>query len=51
MYTERKIKLGYIGCGFMAQRVHLPNFAALPGCELVALAEVRPNLRAKVADR
>src|SRR5947199_10781553 len=45
------IKLGYIGCGFMAQRVHIPNLAALPGCELVALAEVRPKLREKVAER
>jgi predicted dehydrogenase len=49
--SDTTIKLGYIGCGFMAQRVHLPNFAALPGCELVALAEVRPGLREKVADR
>ena len=35
----------------MAQHVHLPNFQALPGCELVALAEKRPVLREKVAAR
>jgi len=35
----------------MAQHVHLPNFHALPGCELVALAEKRPALREKVAAR
>ncbi len=39
-----KIKLGYVGCGFMAQKVHLPHFARLPGCELLALAELRPQL-------
>src|SRR5207244_8696904 len=45
------VRLGYVGCGFMAQKVHLPNFATIPGCELVALAEVRGDLREKVADR
>src|SRR5579885_1697051 len=35
----------------MAQRVHLPNFASLPDCELVALAEVRQDLGAKVQRR
>lgn len=42
------VRFGYIGCGFMAQAVHLPNFAALPGCELVALAEVRADLGRRV---
>jgi predicted dehydrogenase len=32
----------------MAQRVHLPNFAALPDVELLALAELRPELGRKV---
>lgn len=47
----RKVRLGYIGCGFMAQRVHLPNFTSLPSCEVVALAELRPQLGAKVQSR
>ena len=38
------IKLGYVGCGFMAQKVHIPNFTSLPNCELIGLAEVRPEL-------
>lgn len=46
-----KIRLGYVGCGMMAQRVHLPNFASLPDCELVALAEVRRDLGAKIQRR
>jgi len=44
----RKIRLGYVGCGFMAQKVHIPNFLALEGCELVALAEMRPKLGQQV---
>jgi predicted dehydrogenase len=46
-----RIKLGYVGCGFMAQKVHIPNFVSIPGCELVALAEVRAELGRKVQDR
>ncbi|MGQ9579579.1 MAG: Gfo/Idh/MocA family protein [Armatimonadota bacterium] len=35
----------------MAQIVHIPNFADIPDCELVALAEVRSDIRERVADR
>lgn len=47
----RTIRLGYVGCGFMAQKVHIPNFSSIPGCELVALAEVRPKLGERVQKR
>ncbi len=46
-----RIRVGYVGCGMMAQRVHLPNFASLPDCELMALAEVRRDLGEKVQRR
>ena len=45
------LKIGYVGCGFMAQRVHMPNIKATEGCELVALAEPRSELAEKVARR
>jgi len=45
------IKLGYVGCGFMAQKVHIPNFLSIPDCELIALAEVRIELGRKVQAR
>lgn len=48
---ERPLRLGYVGCGSMAQRVHLPNFTAVPGCQVVALAEVRRSLGVKVQRR
>lgn len=47
----KAIRLGYVGCGFMAQKVHLPNLATLPDCELLALAEVRQELGRKVQKR
>ncbi len=47
-----KLKMGYIGCGFMAQKVHIPNILSLENdCELVAIAEVREQLGAKVQHR
>ncbi|MBA3847987.1 MAG: Gfo/Idh/MocA family oxidoreductase [Planctomycetes bacterium] len=47
-----RIRLGYVGCGFMAQKVHLPNIVGLADeCELVALAEVRPKLGKLVQER
>jgi len=45
------LKMGYVGAGFMAQRVHLPNFMGLPEVEMMALAEARPLLGEKVARR
>ena len=33
------LKVGLIGCGAIAQSVHLPVLARLPGVELAALAE------------
>lgn len=47
----RKIGFGYIGCGFMAQRVHIPNFLSIPECEFIAIAEVREKLGRKVCER
>ncbi len=46
-----RIRLGYVGCGYMAQNVHIPNFSSIPGCELLALAEVRRELGRKVQAR
>jgi predicted dehydrogenase len=45
------VRFGYVGCGFMAQGVHIPNFATIPDVELVALAELRPALGGKVQRR
>lgn len=45
------LKIGYVGCGFMAQKVHIPNLAAMPECQLVALAELRTELGLKVQAR
>lgn len=48
------LRLGYVGAGYLAQRVHLPNLAAMQeerAVQLVGLAEVRPKLARTVAAR
>lgn len=51
MASSEPVRLGYVGAGNLAQRVHLPNFASLPGCVLLGLAEVRPTLGREVQRR
>ncbi len=45
------VKLGFLGCGFMGQGVHLPNFLADPRCQVIALAEARQRLAREAAAR
>ena len=45
------IRLGFVGCGPMGQLVHLPILAELKQCKVVALAEIRPELRERVGER
>ncbi|MBN1672044.1 MAG: Gfo/Idh/MocA family oxidoreductase [Kiritimatiellae bacterium] len=45
------LRMGYVGCGRMAQRVHIPNIIALDACELVAVAEVCGRLGERVCQR
>lgn len=45
------VRFAYVGCGFVGQRIHIPNFASLPDCRFLAIAEARPELGEKVAAR
>ena len=44
-----KIKIGFIGGGFVAQQCHLPTFSDHPSFEIVALADPYADLRQKLA--
>ncbi|MGC8971347.1 MAG: Gfo/Idh/MocA family protein [bacterium] len=46
-----KVKLVFVGVGNMGQCAHLKNYAIIPDCEVVAIAELRENLGKKVAQR
>ena len=48
---DGKPRIGFVGVGGMGQCAHLKNYAALDGCEVVALAELRPELAQRVAAR
>jgi predicted dehydrogenase len=47
--ADRKVKIGFVGVGGMGQCAHLRNYVTVPGCEVVAIAEVRQDLGRKVA--
>ena len=40
-YLEKKIRLAWIGSGFVGQVAHLSSFSSLPNVEIVALSELR----------
>ena len=46
-----KVRIGFVGVGGMGQCAHLRNYATLPECEVVAIAELRENLGKQVAAR
>ncbi len=45
--TPAPVRVGLIGCGRIAQLVHLPTLRRLPGVAVVALAEPDPQRRAE----
>ena len=49
--AESKVRIGFVGVGGMGQCAHLKNYVTLDQCEVVALAEIRPELGRKVAAR
>ncbi|MCD6350523.1 MAG: Gfo/Idh/MocA family oxidoreductase [Armatimonadetes bacterium] len=46
-----KVRIGFVGVGSMGQCAHLKNYATLEECQVVALAELRPELARRVAER
>ncbi len=39
------VRVGMVGVGYIGQIAHLANFLETEGCEVAALAEIRPGLR------
>lgn len=46
-----KLRAGVIGCGMIARRLHIPDYAYTPDAELVALCDVVPGKAKEMADR
>jgi predicted dehydrogenase len=49
--AQRKLNIGMIGAGFIGQLAHLMNYVEIKECRVLALAEYRPQLRCRVAQR
>ena len=47
----KTLRIGFVGSGSMGQMAHLRNYASIPACEVVAVAELREDLRQRVAAR
>jgi predicted dehydrogenase len=48
---NRKVRIGFAGVGGMGQSAHLRNYASLPDCEVVAIAELRKETAKAVAQK
>ena len=51
MSSENVVKIGFVGVGSMGQCAHLRNYPTIGGCEVVAIAELRANTAARVAEK
>jgi predicted dehydrogenase len=51
MSAEKPVRIGFVGVGGMGQCAHLRNYLTIPGCEVVAIAEIRERTAAMVAQR
>ena len=51
MKPDKKLKVGWVGSGFVGQVAHLSNYAQIDEADVVALAELRPQLGKRVCQR
>ena len=51
MNNGNKVRLGFVGAGYMGQLAHIANYATIGDCELVALAEGRAETAKAVAEK
>lgn len=47
--ANRRLKLGIVGAGFFGQVAHIANYAQLDSCQIVGLAQLRSDVRERVA--
>lgn len=47
----KKLRLGWIGSGFVGQVAHLVNYSEIPNVEITGLAELRPELGQLVCEK
>ena len=45
---KKKIRLGFVGAGFIGQLCHIKSFSEIKECEIVAIADKRKDIADKV---
>ncbi len=48
---DRKIRIGIIGAGNIAQNAHIPSYLKQEDCELVAVCDLKPDRAREVAEK
>ncbi len=48
---EKKLRIGWVGAGFVGQVAHLSNYIEIPEIDIVGLAELRPKLGESVCTK
>ena len=48
---SKKIKIGWVGSGFVGQVAHLNSYVSLKDAEIVGLAELRPKLGQEICKK
>ena len=48
---SKKINLGFIGAGFIAQECHLPSFDIISDCKLDSIADLHYDLAQKIGNK
>lgn len=51
MSERQPVRIAFVGVGGMGQCAHLRNYASLPDCEVIAIAELRRETAGRVAAR
>ena len=46
-----RLRVGVVGCGYIAEEAHLPNFLDCPRAELVAVADTRKERLVAVREK
>lgn len=47
----KQVRIGFVGVGNMGQAAHLRNYVTIPDCQVAAIAEPRPGLARRVAEK
>lgn len=51
MSSKKKLKIGFIGAGFIAQQCHLPSYEVVEECEIYGITDLYPDLAKRMQEK